>query len=107
MKRLIKSFALVSSVLLLATACNGSKYECETVDNDPMGVQIYTLKNGLKVYMSVNKNSPRIQTAIAVNAGSKNEPEESTGLAHYLEHVMFKGTEQFGTKDYAKEKPML
>ena len=107
MKRLIKSFALVSSVLLLATACNGSKYECETVDNDPMGVQIYTLKNGLKVYMSVNKNSPRIQTAIAVNAGSKNEPEESTGLAHYLEHVMFKGTEQFGTKDYTKEKPML
>ncbi len=68
---------------------------------------MYTLKNGLKVYMSVNKDQPRIQTAIAVHAGAKNEPEESTGLAHYLEHVMFKGTEQFGTMDFAKEKPML
>ena len=88
-------------------ACNNSKYNYETVENDPMGVKIYTLKNGLKIYMSVNKQTPRIQTYIGVRAGSKNEPEESTGLAHYLEHVMFKGSESFGTTDYAKEKPML
>ncbi|MBO4663728.1 MAG: insulinase family protein [Bacteroidaceae bacterium] len=92
---------------MMFVACNNSKYNYETVENDPMGVKIYTLKNGLKVYMSVNKQTPRIQTYIGVRAGSKNEPEESTGLAHYLEHVMFKGSESFGTTDYAKEKPML
>ncbi len=107
MKRLIKSVMFGAVTTMFLTACNNSKYNYETVEGDPMGVQMYTLKNGLKVYMSVNKEQPRIQTAIAVHAGAKNEPEESTGLAHYLEHVMFKGTEQFGTLDYAKEKPML
>jgi len=53
--------------------------------------------------MTVYKNSPRIQTYVAVRAGSKNDPAETTGLAHYFEHMMFKGTKQFGTKDYAKE----
>lgn len=75
----------------------------QTVDNDPMGVRIYTLKNGLKVYLSVYKNAPRIQTMIAVKAGSKNDPANATGLAHYLEHMLFKGTDVFGTKDAEKE----
>jgi len=107
MTKLLKTLAVLASVCLLTVGCNNSKYDYVTVEDDPMGVQMYTLKNGLRVYMSVNKEEPRIQTAIAVRAGSKNEPEESTGLAHYLEHVMFKGTQQFGTLDYAKEKPML
>ena len=71
--------------------------------NDPFKARIYTLKNGLKVYMSVYKNAPRIQTYIAVRAGSKNDPSTATGLAHYLEHMVFKGTDKFGTKDFAKE----
>jgi predicted Zn-dependent peptidase len=71
--------------------------------NDPFKARIYTLKNGLKIYMSVYKNAPRIQTYIAVKAGSKNDPATATGLAHYLEHMVFKGTDKFGTKDYAKE----
>ncbi len=71
--------------------------------NDPYKARIYTLKNGLKVYMSVYKNAPRIQTYIAVKAGSKNDPATATGLAHYLEHMVFKGTDKFGTKDFAKE----
>jgi predicted Zn-dependent peptidase len=71
--------------------------------NDPYKARIYTLKNGLKVYMSVYKNAPRIQTYIAVRAGSKNDPATATGLAHYLEHMVFKGTDKFGTKDFAKE----
>ena len=58
---------------------------------------IYTLDNGLKVYLSVNNEKPRIQTYIAVRTGSKNDPAETTGLAHYLEHLMFKGTNHFGT----------
>lgn len=71
--------------------------------NDPFKARIYTLKNGLKVYMSVYKNAPRIQTYIAVKAGSKNDPSTATGLAHYLEHMVFKGTDKFGTKDFSKE----
>jgi len=71
--------------------------------NDPFKARIYTLKNGLKVYMTVYKDAPRIQTYIAVRAGSKNDPSNATGLAHYLEHMVFKGTDKFGTKDFAKE----
>ena len=72
-----------------------------------MDVRIYTLDNGLKVYLSVNKEQPRIQTMIAVRVGAKNDPAETTGLAHYFEHLMFKGTEKFGTSNYEAEKPIL
>ncbi len=72
--------------------------------NDPLKTRIYTLKNGMKVYLSVYKNAPRIQTLIAVKAGSKNDPSNATGLAHYLEHMVFKGTDQYGTKDFKKEE---
>ena len=44
---------------------------------------------------------------MAVRAGSNTDPRNSTGLAHYLEHLLFKGTDRFGTLDYAKEKPLL
>ncbi|MCW3078391.1 MAG: peptidase domain protein [Bacteroidetes bacterium] len=71
--------------------------------NDPLKARIYTLKNGMKVYLSVYKDAPRIQTFIAVKAGSKNDPANATGLAHYLEHMVFKGTDVFGTKDFKKE----
>ena len=72
-----------------------------------MHTRIYTLGNGLKVYLSVNKEKPRIQTFIAVRTGSRNDPAETTGLAHYLEHLMFKGTMRFGTSDLIKEAPYL
>lgn len=76
-------------------------------DKDPTRTRVYTLDNGLKVYLSVNKDEPRIQTYIAVNAGSKNDPKETTGLAHYLEHMLFKGTEAFGTSAWKQEKQLL
>ena len=93
------------SSLMLLGVVSCSKYE--TVKGDPMKVKIYTLDNGLKVYMSVNKEQPRLQTYIAVRNGGKNDPSDNTGLAHYLEHIMFKGSENFGTSDYAAEKPLL
>ena len=64
MKRII--FALLS-VSLILLSCN--KYE--TVKGDPLETKIYTLDNGLKVFMSVNREQPRIQTYIAVRVGSK------------------------------------
>jgi len=91
--------------LLLAASC--SKYKYETVDGDLAQTRIYTLDNGLKVYLSVNKEEPRIQTYIAVRTGSKNDPAETTGLAHYLEHLMFKGTDKFGVTDAQAEAPLL
>ncbi len=85
----------------------GSGYKYETAPNDPLNARIYTLSNGLKVYMTVYKNAPRIQTYIATRAGSKNDPADATGLAHYLEHMLFKGTSNYGSKEYAKEKVEL
>ena len=84
-----------------------NKYPYETVKGDLTESRIYTLDNGLKVFLSVNKEEPRIQTYIAVRTGSKNDPAETTGLAHYLEHLMFKGTDKYGTIDAAAEKPYL
>ncbi len=57
--------------------------------------------------MTVNKDEPRIQTYVAVKVGAKNDPAETTGLAHYFEHLMFKGSKQFGTMNYELEKPLL
>lgn len=99
-----KAFVLLVAAVVAASACS-PKYE--SVKGDPLQARIYTLDNGLKVYMTVNKDEPRIQTYIAVRSGGKNDPADNTGLAHYLEHMMFKGTELFGTQDYEAEKPML
>ncbi len=98
---------LLLGLLSLILAGNLFSQNYESVENDPMGVRIYTLDNGLKVYMSVNKDTPRIQTYIAVRVGSKNDPKETTGLAHYFEHMMFKGTEKFGTSNWTEEKKYI
>lgn len=95
------------SLWVLSACTKSTTVPYESVPNDPMKARIYTLDNGLKVYLTVNKETPRIQTYIAVRVGGKNDPAETTGLAHYFEHLMFKGTTHFGTQDYEKEKPML
>ncbi|MEG1585238.1 MAG: insulinase family protein [Bacteroidales bacterium] len=97
----------IITLLLAICSCTPPAPTYESVAGDPMDVRIYTLENGLKVYMSVYKDAPRIQTFIGVRAGSKNDPATSTGLAHYFEHLMFKGTGKMGTKDFSKEEPLL
>lgn len=82
----------------------GYKVIHEPADNDPMAVTIYQLDNGLTVYLTENHQQPRFYAEIVVRAGSKHDPAETTGLAHYLEHLLFKGTQKLGTLDYAKEK---
>jgi len=84
---------------------NGFNYE--TVSNDPTGLRLYTLDNGLKVYLSQNQDEPKIQTYITVRAGSSYDPKESTGLAHYLEHMLFKGSDEFGTSDWESEEKLV
>lgn len=82
-------------------------YTYKYVTNDPMKARVYTLKNGLTVMLSENHKTPRIGVRIAVRAGSNTDPASHTGLAHYLEHLLFKGTDKFGSLDWAKEKPLL
>lgn len=82
-------------------------YPYKYVTGDPTNSRFYTLKNGLTVILSPTPKVPRIQSYIAVKAGSKTDPADHTGLAHYLEHMMFKGTDKYGTLDWAKEKPLL
>jgi predicted Zn-dependent peptidase len=98
---------LLTIILILGNMASAQNYTFESVPNDPLQARIYTLDNGLKVYMTVYKDEPRIQTYIAVKVGSKNDPAETTGLAHYFEHMMFKGTPTFGTIDWDKEKVMI
>ncbi|MFY7957806.1 MAG: M16 family metallopeptidase [Flavobacterium macrobrachii] len=82
-------------------------YSYETVKNDKTGTRIYTLKNGLKVYLAQNTDEPRIQTYIPVRTGSNNDPADNTGLAHYLEHMVFKGTSKIGTQNWEVEKKLI
>lgn len=82
-------------------------YTYRYVTNDPTQSRFYTLKNGLTVILSPSTKEPRIQTYIAVKAGSKTDPASHTGLAHYLEHLLFKGTDKFGTLTWSKEQPLL
>ena len=98
---------LTMCALVLGMSAQAKDYRYETVKGDLMQTRIYTLDNGLKVYLSVNDEKPRIQTYIAVRTGSKNDPAETTGLAHYLEHLMFKGTDKFGTNNPEAEAPLL
>ena len=96
-----------SLATFLALTISAKDYHYKSVAGDPMQTRIYTLDNGLKVYLSVNKEKPRLQTYIAVRTGSRNDPAETTGLAHYLEHLMFKGTKLYGTSDALAEAPLL
>ena len=114
----MKHFSLFLSLLLgfsLQAQINYStygkrshgNYTYTSVTGDPTQSRWYVLPNGMTVILAVNKDMPRIQTMVATKAGSKNDPADNTGLAHYLEHMLFKGTDKYGTQDYAKEKVYL
>lgn len=114
LKRLLFFFLVIGQSLSLSAqskyqwkqATSGG-YTYKYVTNDPMATRFYTLKNGLSVILSPNKKEPRIAVRIAVRSGSNTDPNTNTGLAHYLEHLLFKGTDKYGSLDWAKEKPLL
>jgi predicted Zn-dependent peptidase len=76
-------------------------------DANPLEVKTYTLSNGLTVYLNEDHSKPEIYGAVVVRAGSRNDPETNTGLAHYFEHIMFKGTDRIGTTNWEAEKVYL
>ena len=71
---------------------------------EKLNVQTIVLDNGLTVYLNEDHNATKVFGAVAVNAGSKNDPATSTGIAHYLEHMLFKGTQKIGTWNWEKEQ---
>lgn len=77
------------------------------VMNAQVKVKTTKLDNGLKVVMCEDHSSPRAYGAVYVHAGSKNDPLEATGMAHYFEHIMFKGTDKIGTINWEAEKVYL
>ena len=74
---------------------------------EELKVETFHLSNGLKVIMCESHDQPKIYGSVVVHAGSKNEDPAATGVAHYFEHIMFKGTDRIGTTDWNAEKPIL
>ena len=68
-------------------------------------ISTYKLENGLTIILNEDHSQPSVFGCVAVRAGSKDDPDDATGLAHYMEHVMFKGTQDLGTYDWGSEKP--
>ena len=94
--------------LVLATAASADYTRINTPNpDDPLDTHIFKLDNGLLVYLTENHETPRFYAEISVASGSKHDPADATGLAHYLEHLLFKGTQELGTQDYEKEKVLL
>lgn len=77
------------------------------LDNDGMKATVHRLSNGMTVYISTDREKPEVTTLIPVRTGSRNDPAASTGLAHYLEHMLFKGTDELGTIDIEAEQPLI
>ncbi len=107
LKKLLACGLLFSGLLLGSYSLSAQDFTYKTVEGDPLNTRIYTLDNGLKIYTSVYTDEPRIQTAIAVRTGAKHDPADNTGLSHYLEHLMFKGSERIGTTNFGKENDYL
>lgn len=101
------AFSLFAGKLEQKTALDSNGYRYQYVTDDPFNGREYTLSNGLKVYLAKIPVKPRITFKLAVRAGMADSPADATGLAHYFEHMMFKGTDRIGALDYAREKVLL
>src|SRR5262245_27234802 len=92
-----------TSVTLVALAASHFLVAAEPSKPDPVlraagafyeGIRVETLSNGLRVFLKPVPGSPTVSTMMAYKVGSSDEELNATGLSHYLEHLMFKGTEK-------------
>ena len=90
--------------ITLITFCFIASLLCAQHRN-PLQVIEKQLSNGMQVWLNEDHTRPQVFGAVVVKAGSKDSP--NTGIAHYFEHIMFKGTDKIGTVDYLSEKPWL
>ena len=93
----MKNFILLSIVLISSLVFAGST----------VSVDMYKLENGLTVMLNDDKNANSVYGAVVVKGGGKQDPNDATGIAHYLEHMLFKGTTELGTVNYNSEKVYL
>ncbi len=97
-KLLLFAFALSLSFVVLA----------QPKEKDlNLKVRSFKLDNGLSVYLNEDHSVPNVLGAVIIKTGGKYDPADHTGTSHYLEHMMFKGTDELGTVDYEKEKVVL
>ncbi len=66
-----------------------------------------TLANGMRVILMRQPSSPTIACYLKIGVGSANESFDQAGTAHFLEHLLFKGTSTMGTTNYSEEKKLL
>ena len=92
-------------MLLLGISCLFAAMIATGQLNPALQVQELELSNGMKVWLNVDHSQPKVFGAVVVNAGAVDCPD--TGIAHYFEHIMFKGTDELGTVDYAAERVYL
>ena len=78
-----KTLSFILSLILVGFLTTSCSHDYESVPDDPMESRIYTLDNGLKIYLTVNKDQPRIQTYIAVRVGGT---QEAVQHSYVMEH---------------------
>lgn len=100
----MKAILFTLSLLLFGVA-NAQNSSLVQKDTASLQVKTYTLSNGLTVWLNEDQSQPMVWGGVVVKAGAKHSP--NTGIAHYFEHIMFKGTDKIGTTDYEKEKVFL
>ncbi len=95
----------MKKIILLATASLSLLLgQAQSVGTSTSDIEVYTLPNGLTVILNEDHAAPQVFGGIVVKAGGKDDPRGATGMAHYQEHMLFKGTEELGTTNWAAEK---
>src|SRR5512136_2924998 len=100
----VSRFGALVLVLALAVPCVSSSRAAEQVKLD---VTKHVLKNGMRLLIVERHDAPTVATHLRFNVGGVADPKAQTGIAHLLEHMMFKGTTTFGTTDSSAEGPLL
>ena len=105
---MLRKRPVLASALALVLAATSPATSSATAapTKDPLAVRTVVLANGLTVMLSVHRERPEVFGAVVVRTGGKNDPADETGMAHYLEHMLFKGTQDLGTTDWSKEAPL-
>jgi len=110
MKTITRSFAGRTIFFLLVTVISFTcKINAQHTDSyyNTFGYKEYKLNNGLTVILNEDHRESKVFGVVITKAGGKNDPSDATGMAHYQEHMLFKGTQQLGTKNWEKEKPHI
>jgi predicted Zn-dependent peptidase len=102
----IRRTALLCFVLALAALCLFAQ-AAAAAERLEDKVKEFTLKNGMRFLVVERHEAPVVLCAIAFNCGSANDWPSMSGVSHLLEHMMFKGTKQIGTRNYTKEIPFI